>query len=88
MSEQIFNTRIVHKHDIEENWNKAVNFIPKQGELIVYDIDANHEYSRVKIGDGEKTVINLPFIDKPVIDAMDNLITPKDIDNICGQTIA
>lgn len=62
MSEQIFNTRIIHKHDIEENWNKAVNFIPKQGELIVYDIDENYNYSRVKMGDGINFVIDLPFI--------------------------
>lgn len=63
MSEQIFNTRIVHKHDTEANWNKAVNFIPKQGELIVYDPDATYTYVRVKIGDGVKTVGALPFID-------------------------
>mgnify|MGYP004629050933 CR=1 FL=1 len=36
-------TRIIHKHDTEENWKKATNFIPKQGELIVYDIDSNTE---------------------------------------------
>lgn len=61
MSEQIFNTRIIHKHDIEENWNKAVNFIPKQGELIIYDIDENYEYPRIKIGDGVQTINALPF---------------------------
>lgn len=62
MSEKIFNTRIIHKHDIEANWNKAVNFIPKQGELIIYDIDDNYNYQRIKIGDGIRTIINLPFI--------------------------
>lgn len=30
-------TRIIHKHDIADNWNKAEGFIPKQGELIIYD---------------------------------------------------
>lgn len=44
--------RIVHKHDIEANWNKAVNFVPKQGEIIVYDIDTTYPYERFKIGDG------------------------------------
>lgn len=63
VSEKIFNTRIVHKHDTEANWNKATNFIPKAGELIIYDADATHTYVRIKIGDGEKTVIALPFID-------------------------
>ena len=30
-------TRIAQKHDVEENWNKAENFIPKKGEIIIYD---------------------------------------------------
>lgn len=63
VSEKIFNTRIIHKHDTEANWKKATNFIPKQGELIVYDIDENYDYERIKIGDGVKTVTNLKFID-------------------------
>jgi hypothetical protein len=29
MAEKEFNTRIVHKHDIQANWEKAVGFIPK-----------------------------------------------------------
>lgn len=62
MSEQIFNTRIIHKHDTEANWNKAVNFIPKQGELIVYDSDENCNYQRIKIGDGVTNVNSLPFV--------------------------
>lgn len=61
MSEKVFNTRVVHKHDTEENWNKAINFIPKQSELIVYDIDSSHTKPRIKIGDGSTNVINLPF---------------------------
>lgn len=62
MSNQEFYSRIIHKHDIEENWNKAINFIPKQGEIIVYDIDENYDYERIKIGDGENNVNNLPFL--------------------------
>lgn len=62
MAEKNFNTRIVHKHDIEANWQLAVNFTPKQGELIVYDPDENFSYPRIKIGDGEKNVNALPFI--------------------------
>ena len=53
--------RIIHKHDIEANWNKAVNFVPKQGEIIVYDIDTTYPYERFKIGDGQTLAINLPF---------------------------
>lgn len=63
MSEKIFNTRIVHKHDTAENWAKAVNFVPKAGELIIYDADENYNYPRTKIGDGVRVVEELPFIE-------------------------
>ena len=63
MNEKMFNTRIINKHDIEANWNKAVNFIPIQGEIIVYDIDEIYNYERVKIGDGIRKVNDLPFVD-------------------------
>ena len=55
-------TRIRHKHDIEANWNKATNFIPLLGELIVYDPDASFSYCRIKMGDGVNVVSALPFM--------------------------
>ena len=63
MSEKTIKSRIVHKHDTEENWQKAVNFTPKQGEIIVYDIDDNYNYERLKIGDGKTLIKDLPFAD-------------------------
>ena len=98
MSEKRFNSRIIHKHDTEINWLKS-SFIPLQGELVVYDIDATHSYERIKIGDGSHNVNALPFVD----DALKNIlianhytkeeidtyefITVEDIDAICGGTI-
>lgn len=79
MAEKNIKSRIVHKHDVELNWNKATNFIPKQGEIIVYDIDSNHSYERIKIGDGTTNVINLPFVI--------STLTNDEIDAICGSTI-
>ena len=61
MAEKYINSRIQQKSDIEANWNKAINFIPKNGEIIIYGIDENFDYQRIKIGDGVTTVINLPF---------------------------
>lgn len=61
MTEKNLNVRIINKHDTEENWVKATNFVPKQGELIVYDIDATHPHERFKIGDGVTFVNDLPF---------------------------
>ena len=62
MSEKTIKSRIVHKHDIESNWLLATNFTPKQGEIIVYDVDANHSCERIKIGDGTTNVNALSFV--------------------------
>lgn len=79
MAEKTLNARIVHKHDTEENWLKAVNFIPKQGEMIIYDIDDDYDYERIKIGDGTTLVSSLPFVNE--------LISVEYIDTICGGSI-
>lgn len=63
MSQLNVNTRVIHKHDIEANWLLATNFTPLKGELIIYDKDENHDYERLKVGDGETNVNSLPFID-------------------------
>ena len=63
MAEKVVKTRIQQKHDIEANWNKATNFIPLKGEMIVYDVDDTHSYERYKLGDGVTVVTELPFAD-------------------------
>ena len=72
MNEKIFSTRIIHKHDSEANWN-LISFIPKQGEIIVYDIDENYTYERIKIGDGEADVKDLPFVGDDVRNTAEEL---------------
>lgn len=62
-----FNTRIVHKHDTSENWEKAVNFIPLNGELIIYD-----DLRQIKIGNGVDNVNNLPFSNNASLIAIDD----------------
>jgi hypothetical protein len=61
MAEKRIVGRVVQKHDIEANWLKATNFTPMQGEVIVYDIDENYDYERIKIGDGVHNVNDLLF---------------------------
>ena len=61
MAEKQINGRIIQKHDSEANWKKATNFIPKAGEIIIYDTDETHHYCRIKIGDGSTLINNLPF---------------------------
>lgn len=63
MATNTIKTRIQLKNDTEENWNKAINFVPKQGEVIIYSADDTHPFSRLKVGDGKTKVINLSFID-------------------------
>lgn len=57
-----YKSRISQKHDTETNWNKATNFVPLAGELIVYDTDDTHNVPRVKIGDGNTGLESLPFL--------------------------
>lgn len=72
-TEKNISSRIINKHDIEANWDKAINFIPKAGEIIVYDRDENYTYERIKIGDGETLISALPFND----DHLKELVSQK-----------
>lgn len=64
-----FDTRIQNKRDTTANWNKATEFIPLPGEVIIYT-DRHNENDKIvpgiKIGDGITTIVNLPFIDEVV----------------------
>lgn len=75
MTEKRISSYVVHKHDIEVNWN-ASNLVPEKGQFIVYDKEIDSEgnistlpegrtepytYERFKIGDGIRTVKELPF---------------------------
>ena len=62
MATTTLQTRIVMKHDTEANWSLAENFIPLAGEVIIYDTDESHLTPRIKIGDGERNINELPFI--------------------------
>ena len=61
MPEKRIYGRSVQKHDVQKNWEKATNFTPMAGEIVVYDRDENYDYERFKIGDGITLVNDLPF---------------------------
>lgn len=61
MSEKQLKTRFQLKIDTEENWSKAINFIPKKGEPIIYEPDSTNPQYRIKIGDGSTLVNSLDF---------------------------
>ena len=62
MPEKVISTRISLKHDVEANWKLATVFVPRAGEVIIYDKDDTHTGPRIKIGDGSLPVTKLPFL--------------------------
>ena len=52
------------KRDTETNWKKAINFIPKKDEVIIYDCE---DKTRIKIGDGVTKVNDLLFAEEEPI---------------------
>lgn len=48
------------KVDTEENWGKAVNFVPDPFTIIIYTYEGKSP--KVKIGDGIHKVSDLPFL--------------------------
>ena len=85
---KIINARFQQKCDIEANWIQKENFVPLNGEIIIYDAETDEtilpkerenpvKYPRIKIGDGTTLLSDLPF----VIDA----IAYSEIDEICKE---
>ena len=67
MSTKTVKSRIQLKYDTLDNWEKAINFIPKKGEICIYS-----DIPSLKVGDGETYINDLPFIE-------DELITEEEI---------
>ena len=84
ISNNTIKTRIRLKSDTEINWKKAgpkdgsMGFVPLEGELIVYNADATHPFSRLKVGDGSTNVVNLPFIDSGTLNGNETEIVKID----------
>ena len=65
--------RVSQLHKTEAEWNSMTNFVPMQGEFIIFDPDKQHKYARLKIGDGSTKLNELPFfIDSTVDDFIIN----------------
>ena len=82
-NEKFLKGRFQQKTDIEKNWEKAKNFIPLDGEIIVYK-----DIKKLKVGDGVTTVGNLEFytgeIDEKIFedyvkkDTLEDYVTKED----------
>lgn len=53
--------RISQLYKTEAEWAKLPKFKPYPGEIIIFAPDDTHSYPRMKIGDGQTLLINLPF---------------------------
>lgn len=69
MSSKTLSSRLQIKRETSANWQKAVNFVPLEGELILYT-----DVNKLKIGDGVKTVNELSFIDQSIWDTLNNSV--------------
>lgn len=69
MAEKSLQARIQNKCDTTANWEKATNFIPKKGEIIVYSDGGGTGIPKMKVGDGTTKVGSLKFITATVPDA-------------------
>lgn len=60
--------RISQLHMTEADWLKYASLIPEAGEFIVYDPDEAHQYARIKVGDGKRTLKELDFFTDSVLE--------------------
>lgn len=81
-----FSGRVRMKIDTTENWQKAVDFIPLKGEIIVYSDYATKEVDgqiinipNFKVGDGLAYGIDLPFVNDDLRDAFSAHISNMNI---------
>lgn len=80
MSTKKQKTRIQNKHETQEVWDTGTTFVPLPGELIVYDIDAEHDYQRLKIGNTAGSYLaDLPYLNERISDDEIDLICKDDI---------
>ena len=66
MTTTTLKTRIKLKNGTPEEWSQATNFSPLKGELVIYN-DADNP--RMKVGDGETNINDLPFVNNSVVAA-------------------
>lgn len=72
--------RVCNLHKTEAEWAKLNTLIPEAGELIVYDPDDKHNYARIKIGDGKKSLKDLDFLIDSAVTALMQSEPQKTID--------
>ena len=75
MANKTFNCRVMNKSDIEANWKSRSDFIPLNGEMIIFTQGEGYSHARIKIGDGITDVNSLPFVDDVLQSTLNELNT-------------
>lgn len=83
--------KAVFKHETEADWLKS-NYVPEDGEMVLYDEDKDHKQKRIKYGNGKDKVKDLPFAQAEesewdfVIDKIENFTT-ENLANMYGNVL-
>ena len=86
--------RVQHKHKTEAKWRLDVydaqgelredQFIPLDGEMVIFDKDEQHDHKRFKFGDGKTNVIDLPF---DVDDRFEEYYTKSEVEELITKIV-
>ena len=79
MKEPSMIARVSQLHKTEAEWAKLSKVKPFAGEIIIFDPDDRHPYARLKIGDGETLLKDLPFF---IDSAIEDHVTKKRLDTV------
>ena len=83
MANKILQARTTQKIDTSENWAKAINFVPLNGEFIIYS-----DTKQIKVGDGVTTVNDLEFcITEATYEDIDKWISLSDTTSVVGEAV-
>lgn len=69
--------KIVFKHETAADWEVS-NYVPSEGEKILYDPDDSYSYTRTKFGDGKTLVKYLPFSPGLATEQQNGLFSSED----------
>lgn len=90
--------KIIFKHQTQYEWEESNNggpaqYIPDVGEMIIYDPDDSIPYARIKFGDGEKIVKDLPFfldiedLEFATIENVEDIVQEKTVDFVTSSAV-
>ena len=87
MSNNINYSRLIPMHGTKAELDPT--FTPAEGEIVVYDPGDGYNYSRFKVGDGDKTLAELEFSSGAEIkDGTTILKAPLNVVDVNGDIVA